>query len=249
MIRNLKAFGLALLAATALGAFAAQGASAVVEHSFRSTVSHTQLTGANETNFVFTLTPELKWECSTVTFEGTNIGEKRDTLTAHPQFGSCKFEGEAATVDTNGCNFIFDSDTTASAHSGSAEHAGVSIECEAGHHIMVTLGICNLTLNANHNSVAVNQGLHGIKYTELASHSGKQALTQVWTVRTVHYTTLGGSFCGLLGHAGGTYTNGIIDATATLTSYADSSVVSGSTTTGRIWSHGEQFNLSLSTPE
>jgi hypothetical protein len=253
MTRNFKAFGLALVAMVAFGAFAAQGASAVVEHSFRSGAANTVLTGQNESYTTgsskdkFTATGGLVVECD-ATFEGTNTGTTADTVTVHPKYHNCTSGFGNATVDTDGCNYVFDSDTTqASGHSTSSEHAAVNLECESSHVIKVTATGCTLQFSASHSSVAVNQSLHGVRYSEV-THSSKKSMTVTATVRTVHYTALAGSFCGLAGHAAGTYTNGSYDTKATVTGFTDSTVVSGSTTTGRVWSHGAQVDISLSTP-
>jgi hypothetical protein len=259
MTRNLKAFGLALVAMLAFAGIAAQGASAVVEHSFRLGANKTVLTGKNHSyttgssKDVFTATGGVTVECDG-TYENTEEGTTKDTLTVHPKYHNCKAFGGNASVDTNGCNYVFDSDTTqANGHSTSSEHAAVSLECMAGHHILVTGPGCNLTFSANHSSVSVNQSLHGVRYTQLVSHSdpggvSKHALTVKATVRTVHYTVLGGSLCGLVGHPAGTYSNGSLDGAGSLTAYTDSTPVSGSTTLGQVWSHGAQVDLTISTP-
>jgi hypothetical protein len=248
MTRNLKAFGLALAAAMALGAIGAQGASAVVEHSFRSSVNNLVLTAATKSKDTVTLTAGLAIECNG-TFEGTNVGTTRDTLTMHPTYSSCTAFGGNASVHTAGCNFILDSDTTqAPGHSTSSEHAAVSVECESSHVIEVTGPGCNVAFAATHSSVSVNQSLHGVRYTNLSSHSGKESGTVSATVKTIHYTMTAGSLCGLVGHPAGTYSGATYTGGSTVTGYEDSSQVSGSTTSGRVWSHGAQVNISVSSP-
>lgn len=258
MTRNLKALGLALVAALALGAVGAQSASAVVEHSFRSSSQNekTILTGHIDTSptvskHVFKPSPEsgLAVECSVATFSHTVEGNIRDTVTAHPTYGSCESSFGAATVDTNGCNYIFDSDTTTSTHSSTDEHATVSIECEAGHHISVTTGLCNLTFSAKESSTPVNQSIHGVRYTQLASHSGKHALTVYATAKTIHFRALGGSLCGFGGLPAGTYNTGTYTGAASVTGYEDTdNSPGGTTTTGTTWKHGAQVDLTISTP-
>jgi hypothetical protein len=132
MTRNFKTLGLALVAAMAIGAIGAQGASAVVEHSFRSGANNWVLTGANESyttgnsKEVWTFTAGLPVSCD-ATFEGTISGSIVDTITFHPKFHNCTSSlGGSPTVHTNGCNFILDSDTTTSPHSGLSEHAAWS---------------------------------------------------------------------------------------------------------------------------
>jgi hypothetical protein len=149
MTRNLKAFGLALVAMLAIGAIGAQGASAVVEHSFRSDAANTVLTGNTESysdpngqsRNLFTITAGLTVECYS-TFEGTNAGTVRDTVTVHLNT-TCT---GGVSLHTGGCNDVFDSDTTqASGHSASSEHASISLECEPSHWIEVTRPGCNIT--------------------------------------------------------------------------------------------------------
>jgi hypothetical protein len=249
MTRNPKALGLVLVAMLALGAMGAQSAPAAVEHSFHSGASKTVLTGQSEWgDHILTSTAGFELKCSSVAFEGTVVGTNSDTMTVHPQYSGCKLNGGAATITTNGCNFVFGSTTTASSHwSSSEEHATMSIECEPGHHIAVTGPGCNLTLSASHNSAPVNQSLHGLTYIAV-THNSKDSLTMRWTLRTTHYTVLPGSFCGLAGHPAGTYTNGFYDGRATLTGYGEGVVLSGTTTKGRTWSHGSQVDIEVGKP-
>jgi hypothetical protein len=263
MTRNLKAFGLVLVVAIALGAIVAQGASALVEHSFRSDSAsgNTVLTGANESyttgssKHVLTLTPGFTFACD-ATFEGTNVGTIVDTVTVHPTYHNCASSlGGSPTVHTGGCNFILDTDTTqAEGHSTSSEHASVSLECESAHSasphaIEITGPGCVIAIEATHaSSVAVNQSLHGVRYANLSNHSGKNAGTLTATIRTIKFTATAGSLCGLAGHPAGTYSNGTYDGLASVTGYEDSTVVSGSTTSGRVWSHGPQVGITISTP-
>ena len=250
MNRNIKAFGLALVAAMTLGAFAAQGASAVVEHSFNSAVESTVLTGQTESDSnaegksrnVFTTTAGLTVECYS-TFEGTQTGKTLDQVTVHLKT-TCT--GGSA-VHTNGCNYVFDSDTTTSTShfSATAEHAAVSIECEPSHWIEATRPGCNITIGDESSSAPVNQSLHGVKFTNV-THSSKSALTVNATIRTIHYVATAGSFCGLAGHPAGTYTNGKFDGVFEVTGYEDGEPVTGSTTEGRTWTHGAQTDISIS---
>jgi hypothetical protein len=244
MTRNLRAFGLALIAAVALGAIGAQAASAVTEHSFRAGDESMVLTGQTKNVDVLALTPGLTVEC-TATFEGTNVGTIQDTLTVHPTYSGC---AGSVTVHTDGCNFILDTETTTSAHSGGGEHAPVSLECEAGHAIEVTRPGCNLAFPDESSSSPTNQSLHGVRYTNLSNHSGKNAGTVTATVKTIHYVVTSGSFCGLAGHQAGTYSSGIYNGGSTVTGYAHGTVVSGSATEGRTWSHGAQIDISISSP-
>lgn len=249
MTRNQGAFGLGLMVAMALCAIAAQGASAVVEHSFRSDSADTILTGANESygtgnsRHLFTATPGLVIACD-ATFESTNVGQIRDTVEVFPTFSSC---ANGVTVHNTGCNFVLDSETTqAAGHSASSEHASVSLDCEHTGTIETTQPGCNIRFEDTHSGeVLVNQSLHGVRYTNLSNHSGKNAGTLTLTVRTIKYTMLPGSFCGLAGHAAGTYNSGFYDGVASVTGYDGGTHTEGTTT----WHHGAQTNITVTTPE
>jgi hypothetical protein len=252
MTRNLKAFGLALVAVLAISAIGAQGASAAVEHSFRSAVSDTVLTGQNESygtgnsKHVFSATPGLKVECD-ATFIGRNTGTTRDEVAIRPAYSNC---GAGVTVHNNGCDYFFDSDTEqATGHSPSSEHARVSLNCEHKHYIEITANGCNLAFYDTQDNMEVNQELSGARYTQLSNHSGKHAVTVNATVKTIKYIATAGGFCGLVGHPAGTYTNGIYEGFATVTGYKFSTKTGGtSLTTGTTYSHSEQVDLTISTP-
>ena len=250
MTRNLKALGLALVAAMALGVIGAQGASAAVEHTFKSGSADTVLTGQNESystggsKHIFTATPGLTVECD-ATFSWTNLDEERDTVTVRPTYSSC---GGEVTVTNSGCLYEFDSDTTqASGHSTSSEHASVNLNCAHQHHIQINRPGCNITFEDTHtsSSTTVNQSLHGVRYTQLSSHSGKHALTVNATVKTIKYTVLSGSFCGLAGHPAGTYSSGEYAGTASVTGFV-ASTGSNDATNGTTWTHGAQVDLTIS---
>jgi hypothetical protein len=252
MTRNLKAFGLALVAMLAIGAIGAQAASAVVEHSFRSGAADFVLTGQNESygtgnsKHVISATPGLKVECD-VTFIGRNTGMTVDTVAIRPAYSNC---GNGVTVHNTGCEYIFDSDTEQeSGHSPSSEHARVNIDCEHQHYIEFTISGCNIAVYDTHDNTTVNQSLSGVRYTQLSNHSGKHALTANITAKTVKSIVTAGGFCGLIGHPAGTYKSMTYEGFATLTNYKFSTKTGGdSLTTGTTYSHSEQVDLTISTP-
>jgi hypothetical protein len=226
----------------------AVGTPVATEHSFKLGAEDSVVTGHLESEKqVFQLIGGFELQCSVATFEGTNGGTLRDTLTLHPKYASCTFAGVAATVDTDGCNYVFDSEKLSTAHNVPNEHAAVSIECETEHHIVVTASFCKITISATHDSVPVNQALHGVRYGQLVKHGpgSKHALTMDWTVQGLHYTALEGSSCGLGGPPPGTYTNGTISGEISVTAYGSDAELSGGTTTGRSWSHGSQVDLTF----
>ena len=255
MTRNLKALGLALIAALALGAIGAQGASAVVEHSFRSDAQNavTVLTGQNEGQHTFragTGGPTI--HCTEATFSGTNAGNIRDFVTVHPKYNSCTAFGAAAPVTTDGCNYELFSNTTSGGHF-SGEHAAVSVECEPNHDITVDAA-CKVTFQESHNSVTVNRSLHGVTYAPLSNNHGgssKHSITVKATVGGITYTTVGGLACIAIGKPQGTlYTDGIYEGNVSVTGYEDNTGVAptSSTTIGTTWHHSTQVNITVSTP-
>jgi hypothetical protein len=166
-------------------------------------------------------------------------------VTLHPKFHNCTFGGEtAATVDTGGCNFIVDSDTTqASGHSSSSEHAAVSLECEGSHAIKITTSVCNLEIETEQSGGA-NHSLHGVRYSKVLD-SSVSAVTVTATVRTLRYTVLSGSLCTFAGLSPGAYANGSFDGLIGLTGFEHGSSTGGSTTNGFTWSHGARTDISV----
>lgn len=225
MIRNLKTLGLALVAVLAFGAIAASGASAAVEHTFNSELEKTVLTGDNDGLGALNLSvtnkggTKLTVSCTTASFAGDQTGKTADGITLHPTFGkantkgeagSCKLGGIGATVTTTGCNFTFDSDTSANGLGG--EDATTSVECEAGKSIKSTAAGCTVSIASESGGKPVNQNLHGISYTnEGAGESRTVKVTSA--VKGIHWTA-SGVFCSLVGLGNGeTGTNGEFSGT------------------------------------
>lgn len=220
MSRNLKMLGLALAAVFAFGAIAASGASAAVEHTFNSEIEKTVLTGDNDGLGSLTLTvtgksgTKVPVTCTTASFAGDQAGKTADGITLHPTFGkpntkgeagSCKLAGLGVTITTTGCNFTFDSDTSANGLGG--EDATTSVECEAGKAMKSAAAGCTVSIASESGGKPVNQNLHGISYAnEGAGESRTVKVTSA--VKGIHWTA-SGVFCGLVGLANGeTGTNG-----------------------------------------
>ena len=248
MTRNLKALGLALVAALVLGALGAQGAAAAESHSFKSDADNeiTVLTGQNEGNHIFRAgTGGAATTCTVATFSGTQaIGNNLNTVTVHPKYDSCTF-GVGVTVTTGGCNYMLASDTTANPHFG-GEYAAMSVECESTHDIKIDAA-CVLTFTGN----TSNQSLHGVRYTNLSSaqsHSSNSAVTLSARVGQIQYHTIGGLACNAIGKPEGTYTDGIYEGSVSMTGFKDNPSVPamGSTTNGTTWTHSSQVNIAVS---
>jgi hypothetical protein len=197
MIRNYKAFGLALMAMFAFSAIAAQGASAVplTVDVPEKTVVH--LTGDQETAHKFT-TPNGTVSCSTAVFDATpttGAGGAINEITVAPTYTGCSAFGFAtAHVTVNGCTYTFETPTK----SGSTVTWGPSqihILCSAGKSIEITpttFGVSACTQFVGEQSptekhvVGVNAG---------GAKTGEMDITLETTLEKIHYTGTGG-LCG-----------------------------------------------------
>jgi len=153
MNRNLKALGLVLLAVSAFGAVAAQGASATEKsHEFHSDGEWTVATGENTEPHELTIGSVGTVICEKATFENESLGNlvskgtyTTDTLTVTGRWSKCTIGGQPATVNTNHCAFVVDSDTTTGNPEG-GEDANVAVECAEGNKIEVDTPICTFTV-------------------------------------------------------------------------------------------------------
>lgn len=111
MKRNLKAMGLALVAAFALSAVAASAASADFTTTSDGT---TNLTAKALTSQVFTTGAE-EVKCANVAANGSVEGTTQESVTAVPVYTNCSVSNEAGTftafIDVNGCTYEFTTDT------------------------------------------------------------------------------------------------------------------------------------------
>jgi hypothetical protein len=153
MKSNLRALVLVLLAVSVFGAVAAQGASATEKsHEFHSDGEWTVATGANTEPHEFKVGSAGTVKCEKAEFENESVGTfvssstyKADTLTVTGRWSECTFGGQPATVNTNHCAFVVDSDTTTGNPDG-GEDANVEIECAEGNKIEVDTAICTFTV-------------------------------------------------------------------------------------------------------
>jgi hypothetical protein len=187
MSRNLKVIGLALMAVGALCAFMAPGASAA--ETFHCEVAPCISTGTSEASHVFKA-GETEVVCKHSEFKGTSLNELETSLTLHPTYKECTFLGETATVDTEGCNYVFGSVTNAT------KHLPVSIECTlATERIKVTTGACTL-------SFAPQTTVGGVSNVNLGSKNERDTTTVSTTEATF---TKSGPLCSLVAGTKGTY--------------------------------------------
>jgi len=112
MIRNYKAFGLALMAMVAFGAVMVQSASAV-PLTVPSSLAKVFVTGDKTTEHVFS-TPNGSVKCNTVDFHGSGAASSGavNELTIEPTYSNCTAFGFAtAHVKVNGCTYTFTTPT------------------------------------------------------------------------------------------------------------------------------------------
>lgn len=264
MTHKLKGLSLALLVALAIGTIAAPMA-AGADHNFTSSAFIYVLTGTNEqstkSKFTVTGTKALSIECTDAHLEGTQAGASVDLITLHPTYASCQTGPFPISVaaNTGGCNYVFDSDTTGSAHSSSDQHATTTIECETmlqeeSKHthvitfVTATIGgkSCTMEIASTHPAgTIVNASLHGMRYINLTSHGSgsKEAVTFKWTVKTIH-TKVTGALCSTFGVPEGTY-SASYEGESEVTGYEYFNQPGGSTTNGRTWSHGPQVDFTV----
>jgi hypothetical protein len=166
MICNLKTLGLALVAVVALSALAAASASAAGER-FHSEVEPTVITGTSTNTHVFAASG-ASVECTSATFRGTSNLKTETTQTVHPTYSGCTFFGEPATVDTTGCNYVFESETVGG-------KMPAEIECTPGYSIIVTSSACTIAFGAQKNTGGVtvtNEGAGTTRDTKVVSETG-----------------------------------------------------------------------------
>jgi hypothetical protein len=205
MIRNSKAFGLALVAMLALGAFVAQAASAsplTVEVAQGTTV---HFTGDQESNHKFT-TPNGSVSCLFASFDATAVageGGRIDELTVAPTYKECSAFGFAtAHVTVNGCIYTFTTPTK----SGSTVVWGTSalhIVCPAGQAIEITpttFGVSACT------QFVGTQTPTGGSVTGKNAASSPMDVTLETSLSGIHYTGTGGLCGNSETHSDATYT-------------------------------------------
>jgi hypothetical protein len=147
MIRNLKAFGLALVAVLAMSAVVASAAQAEsTTHKLTSqtgvyplNLSATSVVG----NEVFN-TAGGKVECKGS--YSASVGEATQAVTATPTYTECKAFGfVSAGVNMNGCSYTFNLTTRVKADEYLAH---VDLNCPAGKSVVITAGTCELQVHA-----------------------------------------------------------------------------------------------------
>jgi hypothetical protein len=97
-------------------------------------------------------------KCKKATYTGELIGTKSGEMTVTPSYSECKISGFNATVDFNGCQYVF---TPAEKKESSFEGA-LNLNCPEGNKIDVTAFGCRITAEPQ-------QDLETITYTNVGS--------------------------------------------------------------------------------
>lgn len=211
MTRNLKVLGLALVAMFAMSAVVASAASADL---FHSEVPGATVTVSGEEAQVFTYEEGAEVSCETIRGEGVLINgfvdedgsETGPEVTFAPEYDDCVVPGVGdATVDFNGCHYLFtepNNETLGAAH----------VECEGTNTITIEvfLGddpgtpLCDF-------HIGTQTDLKGhVKYTNIAGNgSTTREVTLTPTISgidaTKTNTNLFGFLCGAASSTNGTY--------------------------------------------
>ena len=171
MIRNLKVLGLALAAVLALSAVVASAAmaqktqgeltadgpvtligtqtGAATDNALTAFGGETQCPNATYTGHEYNVTPHEPIDAT------TNAG--KTTVTITPHYGSCTALGFPATIDMNGCDYVFHIEKT---NVNGGYDVKSTVPCPSGQHITLTIFIsstkhtenkpfCHITITEN----------------------------------------------------------------------------------------------------
>ena len=174
MISKLKTLGLACTAVLAVSAVTASAAQAATE--FEGGVATAFLTGeqiatVDHPDHTFTL-PSGTVTCKTVAFTGT-IALPSPTMTLTPRYEGCDGEGDPATVEVTGCQYLFRGD------------GSFDIVCEPSGHIVIKIFESAMKHTSNEPlctyTIGAKNGLTGNTY----SNTGAGATADVDITSTI----------------------------------------------------------------
>jgi hypothetical protein len=192
-MRNLKAFGLAVVAVFVMGAIAASAASA---NQFHSTATNTTITkSANATQSFTYETGGQTIECSTIGGSGEATVQTTTEITFKPTYSGCVVTGIAFSslqVSMGNCDYLFTIE--ASSNSGP-----VHIKCTSGQ-ITMTVKVFGISVCTFHIAEQTPSG--GADY----SNSGASKVTVQPTQTGIEGTRQGSEECGEATSNTGTYT-------------------------------------------
>jgi hypothetical protein len=232
---NLKALGLALLAAFAMSAVVATAAHATAKFTTVNEDYPVVLTGEDEaptSETYFESTPGSRTHCpaANVRYEAT-VEQASTSITVTPHFGDTTDSpcvGTAgglepkATIHLNGCDFKF----TALANTSATDtHGTADLVCPQGTEITITIVTCVVHIPPQH----IN---HGITYTNIPGGGATPhdyITVDVNVVDTITYTETDAFLCPFNGNT--TAHDGDFKASVRIKGYEDSGNKNHSTTT------------------
>jgi hypothetical protein len=217
MTRNLKALGLALVAAMAFCAVVVSAASA---DEFRAESAPLTLTGKQDPGTLdkFTTTAGTL-ECEEATYHATTATSPASSITITPPvYGSCSVAGIPSTVHMNGCDYKFTIDA-APATTGT-----VHVECpttvgppHVTHEITITVGFPTVKCTIH----VHEQTIGGIIYTNVGAGATREITIDV-NATGLTYTETAGTGLGACSTSS-TQHNGTYVGKATVTGEVDPS--------------------------
>ncbi|HET7443457.1 MAG TPA: hypothetical protein VFJ57_02225 [Solirubrobacterales bacterium] len=229
MTRNLKLFGLALLAVIALGGLAAQGAIANVEHTFTSPVEPTELTGSGGTHEWKLGKATMK--CKKVALTGFLALKNADQMHLTPEFSACELITPLGTYPVTamntGCETAVDSDTSLDPKTGK-ENAWVSLDCGMGESNALEFwaeveegeNVYFQFFDTHPKNVPVNQELHGATFEGLGEGLGPYGIVVSLHVSGLKFLCTN-EFCEQIGLKQGTNENGTTTGLYFVWGYSD----------------------------
>ena len=165
---NLKALGLALLAAFAMSAVVASAAQATTAKftaaAYPAVATGNQEGGAtNQTNFFEATAGQGKTECHVASYQMT-LTEAQTSITVTPHYAQCSSSGFTNHVDLNGCHFLF---KVGAIVSETDVHGTADVVCPVGQSITLRVTVFGTTACTTH--IPAQTGLTGITYTNVAN--------------------------------------------------------------------------------
>jgi hypothetical protein len=229
MTRNLKALGLALLAAFALSAVAASAASAqdvFTTHNGEPAHLHGEQVGDSTDNVFGMKEHAAEVTCKEATFTSTGtVEDGAKEIVVHPTYPTfvketeeeehnCESSFGIATVDTTGCDFVLTGETHETLNTKGEDkdekHATVSLECEPEKSIKITTPEVGCTL-----TMTPQTGLLGVTYTNEGTTPDEDVKVDV-TVDKIKYHA---SFICQLGGLPSTGEDAYLTETVTVKGY------------------------------
>jgi len=199
MIRNLKVLGLAIAAVMAMSAMMASAASAVPQ--FTASAYPATVTGSNTKGSEVFTTEGGKVECDSH-FVSHSLAAASSTLTVTPTYTNCEAFGLNATVNTEGCTYVFHATEKVST---GVYNNHVDVVCPTGKSIKIVAGggLCRAEIKGQN-------GLTTVKTTNVAGGG----VTVEPNVSSVAYTvttdSFGCPFSGTGNKTDGKYTGHVV---------------------------------------